>query len=73
MRTGRSISRQTHPVAIEDHGQLVLSPRQRETQAILSGQHRPMRQFIKNGDDLFVAQPLNVVAMLGTGQRLPWL
>jgi hypothetical protein len=32
-----------------------------------------MRQFIKNGDDPFVAQPLYVVVMLGTGQRLPRL
>ena len=32
-----------------------------------------MWKFIENGDDLFVAQPLNLVALPRTGQRLPGL
>ena len=63
MRAWRPIHRQTDPFTIKCHRQFILSPGQRESQVILTGQHRLVGQFIKKGHKLVIAKPLNVVAM----------
>lgn len=60
-------------VPIENHWQLVLGTSQGKPQAVFACQHGATRQFIQDGNDFVVAQPLNVIAAGRHRQSLPQL
>jgi hypothetical protein len=68
--TGRAVEGQPDARTIENHWQLVLGTSQGKPQAVFASQHGAARQFIQDGNDFVVAQPLNVIAACWHRQSL---
>ncbi|MNV60848.1 hypothetical protein D3C71_1533270 [compost metagenome] len=71
VRARRAVEGQPDARTIENHWQLVLGSSQGKPQTLFSRQHGATRQFIQDGNDFLVAQPLNVIAAARHRQGLP--
>ena len=73
VRARRAVEGQSDARTIENHWQLVLGTSQGKPQAVFACQHGATRQFIQDGNDFVVAQPLNVIGAGRHRQSLPRL